>query len=79
MMRIHVKCFATLSKYQPAPPELELPEGATIADVLAALGLSKGDGSKQVRLIFCNNAHVGLERPLQDGDKVGLFPAVGGG
>lgn len=73
-MHIDVKCFATLASYAPTAP-LELPEGATPALVMERLGLPPAE----VRIIFINGAHAQVEAPLKDGDRLGLFPAVGGG
>jgi len=78
-MKITVKCFATLAGYQPEPPEVETPEGSTAGDVLDSLGLIMGEGKSEVRLLMVNGVHAKPERELKDGDRVGLFPAVGGG
>ncbi len=78
-MKITVKCFATLAKHEPQPPELEMPDGGTVNDVLQTLGLSVGDGHHDVRLMMLNGLHAKPETQLKDGDRLGLFPAVGGG
>ncbi len=73
---ISVKCFATLAEYQPADPELvTVPEGATAGDVIDQLAVPR----EEVQIIFVNSRHAKPETVLQEGDKVGLFPAVGGG
>ncbi len=36
-------------------------------------------GEDEVHLIFVNSARAGLDTELKDGDRLGLFPAVGGG
>lgn len=74
-MRVAVKCFATLDRFTPATGAVDLAEGATVAELLAALGIP----AAEVKLIFRNNRHCGVETPLADGDEVRLFPAVGGG
>ncbi len=74
-MRIMVKAFATLSSYQPEGGELDVESGATVADVLRQLKLDP----EEVTIIFVNGVHAGLDKPLQEGDKLGLFPPVGGG
>lgn len=78
-MKITVKCFATLMEYQPQPPELETPDNFSAGDVLAQLGLQMGDGKNQVRLLLVNGVHAKPDKRLADGDRLGLFPAVGGG
>jgi sulfur carrier protein ThiS len=46
-----------------------------VADILAGLGIA----SQEVKIIMVNGVHAKPDRELQDGDRVGLFPAVGGG
>ncbi len=74
-MALTVKCYATLAEH--SPPEGETPhaEGHTVADLLAELRIDPAE----VKVIFVNGLHAGLDQPLRDGDRVGLFPAVGGG
>jgi molybdopterin synthase sulfur carrier subunit len=80
-MKVEVRRYATLA--QPAngrlpgePESVELPEGATIADLLRRLGLAAGD----VHLaIVDGRIRHSREEALQDGARVALFPPVGGG
>lgn len=74
-MKIQVKTFATLKKYEPEDSELELPGGATVGDIVEALGIPY----QEVRLAFVNSIHAKMDQQVSDGDKVSLFPAVGGG
>ena len=75
-MHIRVKCFATLDKHQPANPErFPIDRGETVAQVMARLGVP----ADQVHVIFVNSRSAPRDTVLQDGDKLGLFPAVGGG
>ena len=75
-MFITLKCFATLRQYQPEEAEhLELPPGTSIEDLLQRLGID----SREVKLIFVNNKSASRTTLLEEGDTVGLFPAVGGG
>jgi molybdopterin synthase catalytic subunit len=56
--------------------ELELPDGAVVADVWGALGLGEEPGG----LVYAvNRAYVERSAPLADGDEVGLIPPVSGG
>ncbi len=73
-MRLTVKCFATLYHYEP-DPDREYPEGATVRDVIVELGIPVDD----VRIIFINGRGKELDAVLTDGDRLGLFPPVGGG
>jgi sulfur carrier protein ThiS len=83
-MKIKLRLYATLQKYLPAgtsnsETDMELPEAATIADVLGLLGVPMN----LAHIVFINGRHV--LRPdipahqLQDGDILAVFPAIGGG
>ncbi len=88
-MRIHVKIFATLARNVSGPIlaqhpqgiragtplEVELPEGSTLADLVAYLGLP----GKLVKTIFVNGRAQELDYHLEPGDRVGLFPPIAGG
>lgn len=51
--------------------ELDLPAGARVSDVLAALGLT----GSQVRVLMVNGRPIRDDLALADGDRLGLFPA----
>lgn len=75
-MRITIKCFASLSRF--TPPDAEayaLVPGDTAGSVVARLGIPP----EELKLVFLNGTHAGLDAKLSDGDRLGLFPAVGGG
>lgn len=75
-MNITVKCFASLSRF--TPPDADaypIAAGDTAGSVVARLGIPLDD----LKLVFVNGAHAELSAPLADGDRLGLFPAVGGG
>ncbi len=79
-MNIQVKLYALLRRYHPGPNPsawltLELPDGATIAD--AAVQLQLPDGL--VHAAAVNGESCELDHPLQDGDRVSLFPPAAGG
>ena len=75
-MYITVKCFATLKQFQPENEEhFPLLPGETAGDVVGRLGIAPDE----VAVLFVNGAHAPLDRALSDGDRLSLFPAVGGG
>ena len=74
-MQIEIKCFATLSDFTPEGNILAVDDGATIQQVIEALGITV----KEVKIMFINGKHESLESVLKEGDRLGLFPAVGGG
>jgi molybdopterin converting factor small subunit len=80
-MRVEVRLFASLEHragpgHAGVPFAYELPSKASIVDLITALGLSRDE----IHLTLLNGQAVGdLSRELVDGDRVGLFPPVGGG
>jgi molybdopterin converting factor small subunit len=46
-----------------------------VADLLFRLGIP----SNRVKIVMRNGVHSQLGSPLADGDRLALFPAVGGG
>jgi molybdopterin converting factor small subunit len=76
MTPITLKLFADLSRFLPKSSEaFPVEEGTTIRDLIAGLNIP-GD---QARLIFVNGRKEGLDYVLNPGDRVGIFPPVGGG
>lgn len=75
-MNITLKCFASLARFTPADADAyPLAQGDTPASVAARLGIP----AEEIKLVFVNGTHAELTAPLKDGDRLGLFPAVGGG
>ena len=74
-MALAVKCYATLAAHTPPGGSFPPSPGLTVAGLTAALGLSPDE----VKVAFVNGLHAGMDQELKDGDRVGLFPAVGGG
>jgi molybdopterin synthase sulfur carrier subunit len=79
-VKLQVKLFATLSRYAnglPAgtPFEVELPEGATLQDLVINLKIP----SEETRVIFVNGVIQSLDWTLNPGDSIGLFPPIAGG
>jgi molybdopterin converting factor small subunit len=73
---IEVKMYASLKCVE--PPEADrypIAPGTTVADLQKVLGID----TVRVKLIFVNGVRSEPGRVLNDGDRVGLFPAVGGG
>jgi molybdopterin synthase catalytic subunit len=77
-VNIHVRLFAALrEQVGTSHVDLELPEGAHVADVWPALGLG---GIEPSSLAFAlNRAYADREDVLRDGDEVALIPPVSGG
>ena len=60
---------------------LDLPDGATVADLYDLLGSSQPDLAPALRsaLPVVRGTHVGLEQALAHGDEVALLVPVSGG
>jgi molybdopterin converting factor small subunit len=72
---IQIRCFATLGKYAPADNRLQLEPGSTVRDLVHRLDIPESE----VKIIFIHGEQATWESRLSDQDRVGLFPAVGGG
>lgn len=96
MVRVVVKAFATIRDVvgEFGIVSIELPEEATIKDLLETLLKRFGEGVKIQVLdsnglprktvkIFVNGRDIeflnGLSTPLKDGDEVALIPPIAGG
>ncbi|MDJ0876836.1 MAG: MoaD/ThiS family protein [Desulfobacterales bacterium] len=75
-MKIQLKLFANLRAYTPDDAEAyPITPGMTVREIVDHLKIPLEDA----KLIFINSKRRGLETPLTDGDRVGIFPPVGGG
>lgn len=80
-MKVNVRLFASLREIFKSPYlEVELPEGATVADLVEVIRQEAphlGHGGRFH--VTINKDFVDLEAVLSDGDEVAIFPPVGGG
>jgi len=79
-MKIEVNLFSSLARLKPKdlgtdPWILECREGITVEELLRELKLPE----KSCKLTFINKNHAGRATVLKDGDRVGIYPPVGGG
>lgn len=58
-----------------AAVELEIQPGQTVRQTLLEVGVPVD----QTRIVFVNNCAASLDQPLEGGERVGVFPAIGGG
>jgi len=80
VMKIEVNLFATLVQYKPEntgrKPWIETCEdGITVNSLLGVLKVPLDE----VKVIFVNRVRADGDAVLEDGDRVGVFPPVGGG
>lgn len=78
-MLIEVRLYATLKRHAPSAAgrvlAVDMPEGSTAADVIAKVGVD----ADEVHILMVNGVSSPLDQVLAEGDRLGLFPAVGGG
>lgn len=80
-MKVEVRLFATLVTFLPAASRnagtaiLDVPDGATVADVTTALGIPP----TLPRITLVNGEEAGPGRHLAAHDVVTLFPPLAGG
>ena len=73
---IDLRLFATLQKFTPDTSEtFAITPGITVRDVLEQIGVP----IEKAKLIFVNGLKKDLDVELRGGERVGIFPPVGGG
>jgi len=76
MIKIDLNLFVTLSKYLPEDSEwYEISDNTSIGQLIDELGIPED----LVKLIFVNGKKQDRRYLLQNRDRLGLFPPVGGG
>jgi len=77
-MKVYLKCFSTLVNPDTCDfrdsTSYDLVDGQTVGHLVERAGIARND----VKIAFVNNRKVDLDSELNDGDRVGLAPAVGG-
>jgi molybdopterin synthase sulfur carrier subunit len=73
---IQIKLFATLQRFMPASAEkYAIETGTTIRTLLQQLDLPEN----KANLIFIDGVKAELTTVLKGGERIGIFPPVGGG
>jgi molybdopterin converting factor small subunit len=80
MIQVEVRLHASLESVRPGlkagePFLQELDEGTTVEGMTERLSLPQ----KSVHLVLVNGRVCAVDYPLSNGDRVALFPPVGGG
>jgi sulfur carrier protein ThiS len=76
MPHIHLKLYATLQAFMPAVgEEYPISPGMTVQELLTRLDLP----AEKAKLIFIDGTKAELTSRLEGGQRVGIFPPVGGG
>jgi sulfur-carrier protein len=79
-MKIEIHLYASLAKYLPENSKnktciIEFSEHSVVSDVISKMKLP----DQAIKLIFLNGIHASRTSELKNGDRVGIFPPVGGG
>ena len=74
-MKVTVKLFATLREGHFEEEVKQFDPDFTVGQVLEDLNIPESE----VKIIFVNNRHAGMDRGLCDGDVLAIFPPIGGG
>ena len=73
---IALKLFASLGHLTPPHADrLPVPSGQTVQDLLVALNVPL----EEVQLVFINGVKQDMSSTIKDGDRIGIFPPIGGG
>lgn len=73
---IEIKLFANLQSFMPASAEnYAIEKGTTVRTLLEQLDIPES----KARLIFINGIKAELTTLLKGGERIGIFPPVGGG
>ncbi len=76
MPHIQLKLYATLQMFRPTEGEAyPISSGMTVRDLLIRLNLP----TEKAKLIFIDGTKAELSSRLEGGERVGIFPPVGGG
>ncbi|MGD9210244.1 MAG: MoaD/ThiS family protein [Desulfobacteraceae bacterium] len=73
---VQLKLFATLHQFMPENADsYPVDSGCTVRELLKKLNIPRSES----KLIFINNVRADLETVLHGGERIGIFPPVGGG
>lgn len=76
MASIELRLFASLApKTPPDAMQYDIGAGCSVAQLLEKLGVKRAEA----KLIFVNSARSDITTKLLGGERVGIFPPVGGG
>ena len=83
-MRVRLRLFGTLKRHAPDGAAgrgtvfLDLPEGATVLQLIMHLGIPYGEHEGQI-VAAVNDRETAHDRVLREGDAVSLFEPLAGG
>ena len=75
-VKIQLKLYATLKKFAPGDgDELDIEPGSSVSDILKQIGIP----ATEAKLVFINGKRGAVDTVLEGGERLGIFPPVGGG
>ena len=74
-MKVQTRLFATLREGRGKIVEVDVPDGATVADLAGKLAIER----KDIAILLVGGRDAPFDKALADGDIVSIFPPVGGG
>ncbi len=74
-MQLTVKLFAYFRDNRFKQKQMEFPAGTTVEDIIVSLGVPLDE----LGVIMINSRHCELSQVPEEGDKVAIFPNIGGG
>jgi len=79
-MAIKLILSSTLRRYVPNYDpikglDVEVEQGTVLKDLIARLNIPERD----IKIAMVNGVRAGLDKELEGNERIGLFPAVGGG
>ena len=73
---IQLKLYATLRKFAPNDDdEINIEPGTSVSDIIKQLGIP----GTEAKLVFINGKKGAIDTILRGGERLGIFPPVGGG
>jgi sulfur-carrier protein len=80
MFTLEVRLYASLRRYRPEsgigqPLPVLLEDGSTVGQLIDVLQVPR----EEVKVVFVNGRWKEEDDLLSDGDRVGIFPPIGGG
>lgn len=75
MIQVTVKLFASFRSGRFDQESREYPDSTKVVDIVRELDVPEAE----IGILLLNSVHVDLQRQLQDGDTLAIFPLVGGG
>lgn len=73
---IQIKLFASLQKFTPASADnFAIEAGITVGELIQQLDVPQ----ELIKIVFIDNVHAEFTSVLKGGERVGIFPPVGGG